>query len=405
MVGIGVSPAGFDAWWQVQAFQSPHGSTGPAKVVYKAPVHVGESLVKGHLNPGSRLDSLQIEVLRRIKDHFSTCAGPADNAGTSSLAHVDGNTSLLRWCSEILIDSATRGFFGDELMQIDKGVASSFVEFDDLNWQFILPYPSILSRKMTSARNKVISALTTYFKRPLDTRVNASAFVLSLESEMRSQGLSDEDIAAMQMLTVWAINSNTYKLCFWVMAHIIHDNDLLESIRHETKEVADLKPSEIVGALEKCPRLDAVYYEVLRLSTASTSIRTVMSPSMVGGKYLSPGNDVFIPSRQMHFDPGVFGSDAHCFNAARFLDNAMRKSASYRPFGGGTTYCPGRFLARSEVLTFVALALNRFSISVIDKDEDNRHFPRLETRMPSLGVLAPIVGDDVMLQISPRNPF
>ena len=188
-----------------------------------------------------------------------------------------------------------------------------------------------------------------------------------------------------------------------MMAYILHDTELLEALRYETRHVADQKPFGMARALEACSRLDAVYHEVLRLTTASTSIRTITSPTMVGGKLLLPGNDVFIPSRQMHFDSAVFGSDSHHFNSTRFLDNALRKNPSYRPFGGGTTYCPGRFLAKSEVLTFVALSLNRFNITISDKDGRQQEMPRLETRKPSLGVLAPITGDDIMLSLCPRH--
>ncbi|KAL8827931.1 MAG: hypothetical protein Q9170_006813 [Blastenia crenularia] len=395
MVAIGVSPAGFDRWWQVQAIHGLSTTTGATKVTYKAPVHVGESLVKSHLNPGPRFDSLQTEALGRIDGHHLM--------HPRSLVGDGGKISLVRWCSEVLIDSTTRSFFGDDLMDIEPAVVSSFLQFDDLNWQFILPYPSFLAREMAAGRDRVIKALTKYFERPVETRTYTSAFVLSLEKEMRSQGISNEDIAAMLMLTVWAINSNTYKLCFWMMAYILQDRNLLETLRHETRAVADQECSGMARAVEACPKLDAVYYEVLRLATASTSIRTVLSPTMVGGKLLLPGNDVFIPSRQMHFDPAVFGSDCDRFNPTRFLDNALRKSPSYRPFGGGTTYCPGRFLAKREVLTFVALALNRFEMTISDRDGRQQQFPRLETRKPSLGVLAPITGDDISLLICPRQ--
>ena len=204
MVAIGVSPTGFDRWWQVPAIHGPRASTGPTKVEYRAPVHVGESLVKSHLNPGIQFDSLQTEVLRRINDQLLIRPDPALTASPGTLATDGGEISLLCWCSGILVDSATRGFFGDDLMHIEPAVVSSFVKFDDLNWQFILPYPTILARDMTAARNKVIRALTKYFERPVDMRAGASAFVLSLEKEMRSQGIDSEDIAAMLMLTVWA---------------------------------------------------------------------------------------------------------------------------------------------------------------------------------------------------------
>ncbi|KAL8921812.1 MAG: hypothetical protein Q9208_005569 [Pyrenodesmia sp. 3 TL-2023] len=403
MLAIGVTPAGFERWWRVQPIHGVHGPAGTAKAVLKAPAHVGESIVKGHLNSGSQLDVIQTEVLKRIDSHLACPTTSTGIPETRNLAGDDGKISLMWWCCDVLIDSVTRAFFGDELFRIEPDIVQIFVKFDDLNWQFILQYPEFLSREMTAARNKMIKALTTYFERPLETRSNASSFVLSLEREMRKYDIGNGDIAAMLMLTIWALNSNTYKLCFWMMAHTLHDPKLLEVLRHETRLVAETEPSEMARALTDCPRLDAVYHEVLRVATASTSIRTVISPTIISGKELSVGSDVFIPSRQMHLDPNVFGPDACEFNPTRFLGNKLNKSPSYQPFGGGTTYCPGRFLAKREVLTFVALALNRFDLAVASNGRQHPQFPRLETRKPSLGVLAPIAGDDVTIHVSPRH--
>lgn len=90
------------------------------------------------------------------------------------------------------------------MLQIDPSIISAFVEFDDLDWQFIMTYPGLLSVKMSTARNKVIKALTTYFKQNVGRRNGASGLVLALESEMREQGLENMDIVALQMLTFWA---------------------------------------------------------------------------------------------------------------------------------------------------------------------------------------------------------
>lgn len=201
MVAIGVTPAGMERWWHVQPVQDDDGPTRKAKAAPKAPAHVGESIVKGHLNPGVQLDIMQTEVLRRIDSHLS-CSNFF--ARSQASAGDYGNTSLLDWCSEVLIDSVTQAFFGEELLRIEPDFGRTFVIFDDLNWQFILQYPGFLSREMTTARNKMIKALTIYFERPLEARSDATSFVLSLEKEMRAQSLSDKDIAGMLMLTIWA---------------------------------------------------------------------------------------------------------------------------------------------------------------------------------------------------------
>ena len=204
MVAIGVTSSGLDKWWRIQAANGSRGLTGNVHAVYRTPAHVGESFVKGHLNPGKQLDDIQMGLLKRIDNHLSCDVPAVESASVRAMARDRGKTSLLWWCREILIDSATRTFFGDRLLQMDPDIISTFIKFDDLNWQFILKYPAVLSKEMTTARNRVIKSLTTYFQQNREKRSGASGLILALENEMRAQGLTDEDVAALLMLTFWA---------------------------------------------------------------------------------------------------------------------------------------------------------------------------------------------------------
>ena len=157
--------------------------------------------------------------------------------------------------------------------------------------------------------------------------------------------------------------------------------------------------------LENCIRLVAIYYEVLRLNTASASIRAVNEPTDLDDVTLSAAAKVLIPYRQFHFDESVFGENAAHFDAERFYTNSgLGKSPSFRPFGGGTTYCSGRYVAKREVLMFLALTINRYGISLVPRELDQMQppFPRCDVTMPSLGVLPPVAGDDVHIVIKKR---
>lgn len=66
-------------------------------------------------------------------------------------------------------------------------------------------------------------------------------------------------------------------------------------------------------------------------------------------------------------------------------DKKLASKKGYHPFGGGNTYCPGRFLARQEVYTFVALTLYRFEL-----DLEDTTLPSVNETEPSLGAMRPI---------------
>ena len=157
--------------------------------------------------------------------------------------------------------------------------------------------------------------------------------------------------------------------------------------------------------LESCVRLNCLFDEVLRMTNSSSSVRSVVSDTVIGDSVLRTGTKVLIPYRQLHFDEAVFGTDANQFDSERFLRRkGLHASPSYRPFGGGSTYCPGRFIARQEVVAFVACVLERFEMEVLREENDGiaNKFPRLEEMKPCLGVMGPVQGGDLFVRIQRR---
>jgi cytochrome P450 len=154
-----------------------------------------------------------------------------------------------------------------------------------------------------------------------------------------------------------------HKVTFWIFAYLCHSPRPLETFREETTPgVVDDVPN-VSYLTEKCPRLEAIFLEVLRLVMASSLMRHVTELMMIGGKVLEEGNNVMVLYRQLHFSGDVWGDDVSNFNPDRFLtQKEMVRSSSYRPFDGGQYLCPGRFMARHSVLAFVALTLSRYDI-------------------------------------------
>lgn len=202
------------------------------------------------------------------------------------------------------------------------------------------------------------------------------------------------------LLTRFSTNANAFKICFWLISYIVFEPGLLKSIQAETEFGIINGKVEIAHLLNHCPYLDAAFHETLRLTSNASSARTILAPTTVSKKVLQPGCKLLIPYRQLHFNPAVFGAEVKKFNAQRFLDNdALSRSTNYRPFGGGSTYCSGRFIARREVYAFVALVLNRFELTLQDPKQC---FPRLDETTPSLGVIGPLSGHDLILNIKRR---
>ena len=187
-----------------------------------------------------------------------------------------------------------------------------------------------------------------------------------------------------------------------MLAYILHSPSLRSTIE------AEIKPSlEQGGSIDssyvttKCPHLDALWFEILRLTNASSAIRTILEPTRIGTKLLNPGNKVMSPFRQLHFDEDVFGKGSEYCDPDRFLRNKeLSRHPSYKPFGGGATMCPGRFVARQETFVFIAMLLHRFEPSLAPGTLD---FPRFELETPTTGIISPKSGDDVVVTVNEKR--
>jgi cytochrome P450 len=103
----------------------------------------------------------------------------------------------------------------------------------------------------------------------------------------------------------------------------------------------------------------------------------------------------------MLLDENVFGADAEVFNYARFLKNPeLARNISFRPFGGGLAYCPGRYIAQMEIVTLTALMFGKFHLGL--RHDRGVHFPKMDVAKPCLGVINAVQGHDVILSVRER---
>ena len=197
--------------------------------------------------------------------------------------------------------------------------------------------------------------------------------------------------------------SNAVNTLFWMMTYLVHYPALCKDIQEETKPAFDDERINISFLVDKCPRLEAFFLEVLRLINGALGVRQVMQATTVNGKVLRPGNTLVIPFRQLHFDPDVWGQNPEKFDPERFLkDKNLCTHPSYRPFGGGVSYCPGRFLVRHQVFGFVATFFHRFTVELPEL-HGAQAFPKLDTTKPSTGTTACLKNMDVVINVKKKS--
>ncbi|KAI5919907.1 putative cytochrome p450 [Camillea tinctor] len=362
------------------------------------------------LHPGENLVVLQKQVQAWIDQHLSL-ADLAAFPSTVSKGPTSIEVPLYQWCSEAFIQLGQDVYFGDTLTQIDPALPAAFLAFDELIWKMLYQYPSFLSVDMTAPRTQVIASLNKYFRVPQSQRSGSTAWLINaMEDEMRAIGVEGENLAVVMFHLYLAINTNTRKTTFWVLSYLIYHPSLLATYRAETAAAFDSSGALIDPFLiqdpSRCPSVDAIWHETLRMSGWAASVRLVSTDTVIGGKHMRKGNRVMVPHRLLHFDAGVFGEDPHEFRPERWMQkkaedgtSSLARSPSWRPFGAGKTMCSGRFLARFSVTTFVATLLRRFDVQVVG----NPPFPKADEGRPVLGTMSVKEGYDFKVMISLRE--
>lgn len=110
-----------------------------------------------------------------------------------------------------------------------------------------------------------------------------------------------------------------------------------------------------IEKLKNCKLLNSTFQEIQRVKQHGNAVRFVVSDTVLDGKLLKAGSVIQIPSSVLHTSSS-WGEDAKEFNPRRFLDIDERdaRRRGFMPFGGGRNLCPGRHLAVTETLGFVA---------------------------------------------------
>ncbi|KAK4182023.1 cholesterol 7-alpha-monooxygenase [Podospora australis] len=358
---------------------------------------------KLQMHAGDKLKTLQKTFLGNIDRslHWDRISGPMVVSDYSSR---DCKTvSLWKWCGEVVVDSATSALFGQAIYKVAPDIVADFFPFDEV--AYMMPYrlPEFAARTMYEYKRGGEVAFARYLTLPKEDRQDASCVVQRIEEGMQDLGITDPTQCGTILFTLHRlVNTNAYRLCFWALAYLLHDDALLATIHAEITPAFNAAHDKLDMnyLLDQWPQLGSLYEELLRTVNHPPSARALLllrSSSAARSSSL----DESCSCRTSNCTPIRKSlAPTHEFGPARFLKRPdLLRSTSWRPFGGAKTHCPGRFLARREVYMFLALFLFRFNIKLVPKPK----FPVLDTAIPAGGVLPPIAGDDVFVQVRPLN--
>ncbi|KAF5878963.1 putative cytochrome p450 protein [Botrytis fragariae] len=346
-------------------------------------------LMVEYLGPSGTLLELNKGILGAVADILN------------KLDQNSGKVSLYKWMRDTLTLATSASLYGPhDPVSANHSLIDSLWDFEENMTMLMLEFlPKFICPKAYHGRRAIKTAFASYYAS--SNHMTASTLIKSRLECSQRWGLTAEEIANIEISTLFLATTNSAPTCFWLLVNVLSDPALISSIQTEISNIISKNEDEdgieecvmdITLFQSRCPILMSCFRETLRFADAATSVRSVTQDVILASStsqssfLLKAGNVIQLPSGVTHNSPSIWGPDVNSFNPFRFLPSTIAKldkeqkkqqTQGYFPFGGGKHLCPGRHFATTEILSLVAAIVMGFDID--GSSVPDRAFQKLGT--------------------------
>lgn len=379
--------------------------------------------VKG-LSKTSR--TVQTAAQSHLAEYFKNINSTERNRNRNRNSRQSLSLDLVEFLNEVLFRSVMEAL-------ISKAVAHrEFVEtyqvFDRAMFVAFGGLPmKIFAKESYAARSKLIQ----WLKQDMEL----SDYMRARQEVYKAKDIALDDVAKDALLWVWASTSNFLPTVFWFIYFTITNQEALEAIREEVGGIlknrqGQEKEEEEAGKndddgngndclftmeeLDSMVNLDSVFQETLRVTLSMMISRGATQDMEIDLRlkkqqskfFIQKGDRIVMFTQLLHHDPHLY-PNPETFIWNRFVsgkDNSKSIPAKlpdgetvtepFRPFGGGSHYCPGRKFALNSAKALVAHLVHNFDLSI-----SGEAIP--DPGRDGLGTL--LSKNPVQIQLIPRN--
>ncbi|WP_395400120.1 cytochrome P450 [Pseudoduganella sp. UC29_106] len=189
-----------------------------------------------------------------------------------------------------------------------------------------------------------------------------------IDRDTPGSGMTDEDLIGNAVLMVFAGEDTTSNTIAWLLHLLSSAPSAWEKLAEEAKEAlgADTVLREF-RALDKLPWLDLCTREAMRLKPVAPMLGFEPTQDLVLGDVRLPAGILVFALMRHAFtlDTQLERSDE--FLPERWLSEPGQEqddpSRKLLPFGGGPRFCPGRYLAMTEIRMVVSMLARCFTLA------------------------------------------
>ncbi|KAI5917892.1 cytochrome P450 [Camillea tinctor] len=351
--------------------------------------------VHSALSAGPGLDAMNRRSIQVITQSLDRCA----QGGPRTIR-------MFEWVRHELLLATTEGVYGPKNPFRDPVMENAWYTFEPAAMMFVLNLlPRVFAREGYKAREYMVKVWEQYFEQGsykqgselIQTRVKINDdFHIDLKETARIE------IGGSQ-----AILTNSLPGAFWMIYHIFSNPTVLKDVKAELFKgvqeddsgVCTIDLSYVKGS---CPILLSTFKEMMRVNASSSATRIAMEDYLLNGKYLlKKGSTIMMPATVQHTDRLIWGDNIDEFDHMRFVRKPGTKRpnpVAFRGFGGGTTLCPGRHFASTEILMYSALMVLRFDLEPVE----GKWFTPRTTKSPLINGL-PVPDNDISVIMRPTS--
>ncbi|KAL9087509.1 MAG: hypothetical protein Q9165_006620 [Trypethelium subeluteriae] len=312
--------------------------------------------------------------------------------------------SVTNLCRREVTECAIAALLGSKILELNQGFLDAFWEFDDNVFALTLGFPMWLNPRPYRVQDRFLAMIGRYLDdawASFDWKSSSAEaswephFGARVCREIiewfRGDAFQRKAMTGALGALLFAQNSNSIPTTMWMIIELVKNPSLLQAIREEIATTCFIAPETgartiDIQKLVTLPLLQSMFVETLRLHMNFNIIRNVKENITLNGFTIRKESMLQAPMLVAHHDEAVWGVAGHPvseFWAERHLKTVEEKDdsgcvtrkrtfavagrpSSFFPFGGGAQICPGRHLAKHEILTTVGLLFSRFDVELVE---------------------------------------
>ncbi|KAI0490288.1 cytochrome P450 [Xylaria cf. heliscus] len=330
-------------------------------------------------------------------------------------------SDLYQFCQMTSSRATIEATMGSRILDLNPDLVTDFWSAKNSAPEYYRGLPRFIAPKIYAARDRVVKSIEKWhnfaFAHGDHTNTGphdpdwdpiwGSKYVKVREQYMLNmKPLTAYARAAEDWGLMFGANGNAPPVIFWYLFEALKDAKLTQLLMQEVTPCISEEGDIDIGKLAAQPLLQSVYAEVLRLRVSILISRIVEYQDITFEGYTVPrGEYILMPTDAVHFNEEAWiqagrppKTPLKEFDPTRFLVtsesclefNQDGLSGLWAPYGGGDRMCPGRHLAKLEMLVSFAYLLYNYDVELmpidVEKVQCNMRYAAFGTLPPNVPV-------------------